>query len=106
MHPCAMPLITSCRNCKLRSPRARFLIALPPVGKHRTCPRGGALMRGMDGVRSEKIGDVTVVTLDRPEVRNAVDGDTACRLYEPFLAFDSDASARLAVFHGANGHFC
>ena len=54
----------------------------------------------------EKIDDVTVVTLDRPAVRNAVDADTAHALHEAFLAFDDDASARVAVFHGANGHFC
>ena len=59
-----------------------------------------------NGVRSEKRGDVTIVTLDRPQVPNAVDGATARRLHEAFLAFDADADARVAVFHGANGHFC
>jgi enoyl-CoA hydratase len=57
-------------------------------------------------VRVEKLGPVTVVTLDRPEVRNAVDGDTALALYEAFVAFDEDDGARVAVFHGAHGHFC
>src|SRR5205085_7023235 len=54
----------------------------------------------------EKQGGVTLVTLDRPEVRNAVDSDTARRLCDAFIAFDEDADARVAVFHGANGHFC
>lgn len=57
-------------------------------------------------VHLEKDGDVTVVTLDRPDVRNAVDTETARALYEAFLAFDSDDSAKVAVFHGAHGHFC
>lgn len=57
-------------------------------------------------VRSEKQGDVTIVTLERPEVRNAVDSATARALHEAFLAFEADAHARIAVFHGANGHFC
>jgi enoyl-CoA hydratase len=57
-------------------------------------------------VRVEKQGGVTIVTLDRPEVRNAVDRDTAVRLHEAFIAFDQDTQARVAVFHGANGHFC
>ncbi|MBC5786090.1 crotonase/enoyl-CoA hydratase family protein [Ramlibacter sp. USB13] len=57
-------------------------------------------------VHLEKQGAVTVVTLDRPDVRNAVDAVTARRLYEAFVAFDEDAQARVAVFHGANGHFC
>ena len=57
-------------------------------------------------VHVEKQGAVTIVTLDRPEVRNAVDAGTARRLHEAFVAFDEDADARVAVFHGANGHFC
>jgi enoyl-CoA hydratase len=57
-------------------------------------------------VRVEKLGAVTVVTLDRPEVRNAVDSATARALYDAFVAFDEDTEASVAVFHGANGHFC
>jgi enoyl-CoA hydratase len=60
----------------------------------------------MSGVRSEVIGDIHVVTLDRPEVRNAVDSATARELHAAFLAFEDDAHARVAVFHGAHGHFC
>lgn len=57
-------------------------------------------------VRIERIGPVTVVTLDRPDVRNAVDADTARLLHQAFVAFDADPQASVAVFHGANGHFC
>ena len=57
-------------------------------------------------VRVEKLEQVTVVTLDRADVRNAVDARTARDLYQAFVDFDADDSARVAVFHGANGHFC
>jgi len=57
-------------------------------------------------VQSESLGPVTVVTLARPEVRNAVDDDTARALYQAFLAFEADEGARVAVFHGDHGHFC
>src|SRR3569833_2474017 len=57
-------------------------------------------------VAIETLGPVTVVSLDRPEERNAVDAATARALHEAFLAFDADDNARVAVFHGANGHFC
>ncbi|MBA3772005.1 MAG: crotonase/enoyl-CoA hydratase family protein [Ramlibacter sp.] len=57
-------------------------------------------------VRVEKLGPVTLVTLDRPQLRNAVDPDTAQALYRAFLAFDADKEALAAVFHGAHGHFC
>lgn len=57
-------------------------------------------------VRVEKLGPVTVVTLDRAEVRNAVDAPTAAALHQAFALFDADDEARVAVFHGAHGHFC
>lgn len=57
-------------------------------------------------VRVEKLGEVTVVTLSRPQVRNAVDDATAQALYDAFTGFDDDPAARVAVFHGDNGHFC
>jgi enoyl-CoA hydratase len=60
----------------------------------------------MSAVATDKLGEVWVVTLDRPEVRNAVDSATAQALHAAFLAFEDDADARVAVFHGAHGHFC
>jgi len=57
-------------------------------------------------VRVERVGPVTVVTLDRPEVRNAVDTAHAAALYEAFLAFDEDPDAAVAVLHGAGGTLC
>lgn len=60
----------------------------------------------MNAVYTEKLGDVWVVTLDRPDVRNAVDSPTARALHDSFLAFEDDADAKVAVFHGAHGHFC
>ena len=51
-------------------------------------------------------GSITVVTLNRPDVRNAVDADTAQLLYDAFVSFDEDPNSRVAVFHGAHGHFC
>ncbi|QDF03550.1 crotonase/enoyl-CoA hydratase family protein [Myxococcus xanthus] len=57
-------------------------------------------------VRVEKNGPVTTVILDRPEVRNAVDGATAQALAEAFRAFDADPDARVGVLHGEGGTFC
>lgn len=51
-------------------------------------------------------GPVTVITIDRPDVRNAVDGPTARALADAFRAFDADASQPVAVLTGANGTFC
>lgn len=57
-------------------------------------------------VSVEKLDQVTVVTLARPEVRNAVDAETAQALHRAFVEFEQDEQARVAVFHGAHGHFC
>jgi enoyl-CoA hydratase len=54
----------------------------------------------------EKRGAVTLVTLDRREVKNAVDGPTASALADAFRAFDADDDAAVAVFAGAHGTFC
>jgi enoyl-CoA hydratase len=51
-------------------------------------------------------GPVCVVTIDRPEVRNAVDGPTAALLAEAFRAFEADDALAVAVLTGANGTFC
>jgi enoyl-CoA hydratase len=47
-----------------------------------------------------------MVTIDRPEVRNAVDPGTAEALRAAFDAFESDDEAHVAVLTGAGGHFC
>ncbi|MFW5329861.1 crotonase/enoyl-CoA hydratase family protein [Hydrogenophaga sp. ZJX-1] len=57
-------------------------------------------------VTTEQQGEIWIVTLNRPEVRNAVDSPTAQALHAAFLAFEDDPAAKVAVFHGANGHFC
>jgi len=57
-------------------------------------------------VHIEKNGRVITVILDRPGVRNAVDGPTAQALTEAFLKFDKDKKACVAVLWGAGGNFC
>ncbi|HEV2817534.1 MAG TPA: crotonase/enoyl-CoA hydratase family protein [Allosphingosinicella sp.] len=54
----------------------------------------------------ERSGPVTIVTIDRPECRNAVDFETSLALREAFDAFEADDSAAVAVLTGAGGHFC
>jgi enoyl-CoA hydratase len=58
------------------------------------------------GVQIEHDGPVTVVTIDRPAARNAVDSATARTLLEAFEAFDQDDSAHVAILTGSQGTFC
>ena len=57
-------------------------------------------------VRVDADGAVMVVTIDRPEVRNAVDRDAADRLAAAFADFDRDDTLSVAILTGHGGTFC
>jgi enoyl-CoA hydratase len=57
-------------------------------------------------IHYEADGPVAVVTIDRPEVANAVDRPTAEALAGAFRRFDADDDLAVAVLTGANGTFC
>ena len=57
-------------------------------------------------VITENNGPVTTITINRPEVRNAVDRPTAEALSEAFRTFEADKEAKVAVLTGAKGCFC
>ena len=58
-------------------------------------------------VRYEQVGAAAVVTIDRPERRNAVDGPTAEALHAAYQRFEADDEARVMVLTGAGGvAFC
>ena len=63
-------------------------------------------MSPTDTVGTVVDGPVVTITLQRPAVRNAVDGPTALALRRAFEAFEADASLHVAVLGGAGGHFC
>ncbi len=60
----------------------------------------------MTTVRYEIEGPIAVVTIDRPAVRNAVDGPTAAALADAFRRFDADPARSVAILTGAGGSFC
>jgi len=60
----------------------------------------------MSTVQYETDGAVAIVTIDRPQVRNAVDGATAAALAAAFRRFDGDDALAAAVLTGAGGTFC
>ena len=73
--------------------------ALPP-------PSGGYVPYRADPLVVEHDGPVMVITIDRPERRNAVDSVCADLLRETFLAFDADEERSVAVLTGSQGNFC
>ncbi|MDI4235146.1 crotonase/enoyl-CoA hydratase family protein [Bradyrhizobium sp. Arg237L] len=54
----------------------------------------------------ENDGPVTIITINRPEVRNALDNETAAELTKALRAFDSAPDQAVAVLTGAGGNFC
>lgn len=56
-------------------------------------------------VRVERDGPVWTVVLARPEVRNAVDRETADELSRAFRGFEAETEARVAVLWGEGGCF-
>ena len=54
----------------------------------------------------EKDGPVLVVTLNRPEKKNAINCESMCRLYDAWLALDADDDLRVAILTGTGDTFC
>src|SRR5260370_24113012 len=61
------------------------------------------IMSNDETVRYESNGPVTIVTIDRPAARNAVNPPTARALAAAFRQFDADASQHVAILTGAAG---
>ena len=54
----------------------------------------------------EKDGHVLLVTLNRPEKRNAVNCEVMCRLYDAWKQLDQDDELRVAILTGKGSTFC
>ena len=54
----------------------------------------------------EREGPVLVVTLNRPEKRNAVNCEVMCRLYDAWVELDRDDALRVAILTGRGNTFC
>jgi enoyl-CoA hydratase len=57
-------------------------------------------------IRVEAEPPIFTVVIDRPQVRNAVDRDTADALADAFRSFELDDALAVAVLAGAGGNFC
>ncbi|MBM4265399.1 MAG: crotonase/enoyl-CoA hydratase family protein [Deltaproteobacteria bacterium] len=60
----------------------------------------------MSNVRFETEESIAIITIDRPQVRNAVDGPTAVELAAAFRRFAADEALSVAILTGADGTFC
>jgi enoyl-CoA hydratase len=59
-----------------------------------------------ENISVAKDGPIAIVTLERPKVRNCVDGPTALELADAFRSFDADDELAVAILTGSEGAFC
>ena len=57
-------------------------------------------------IRRETRGEITIVTVDRPEARNAVNVEMASELFDAFIDFERDETQKVAILAGIPGAFC
>ena len=57
-------------------------------------------------VLTETRDDITIITINRPHARNAVDRDTAQALYDAFTEFEANDTQSVAILTGTDGAFC
>jgi enoyl-CoA hydratase len=57
-------------------------------------------------IRVERDPPITTITIDRPQVKNALDRAASAELAQAMGAFETDAESRVAVLTGAGGSFC
>lgn len=60
----------------------------------------------METINVEIRERITIVSIARQQVRNAVDGETALALAAAFKAFDANPDSDVAILHGQYGTFC
>ena len=60
----------------------------------------------MSKVLTETKGKICIVTINRPESRNAIDRETANALFDAFSSFDRDPDLFVGILTGADGTFC
>lgn len=60
----------------------------------------------MPALLTERDGHSLVVTLNRPERQNAINGEMLVRLYDACVEADTDPDIRTLILTGAGGNFC
>ena len=60
----------------------------------------------MKNITVQKEANITIILINRPQVKNAIDGVTAQELADAFRAFEQDADSYVAILGGVGGTFC
>ena len=82
-----------CRGARLHALRIPFLV-------------GSAKRLESSFVETEQDGKIFLVSIARPEKRNAVNAETAKELADAFRSFEIDNDCKVAVLYGKGDTFC
>ena len=63
-------------------------------------------MPGTEHLTYEQIGATAVVTMNRPEAKNALSGPMLMGMADAWVEIDSNDDIRCAILTGAGGTFC
>jgi enoyl-CoA hydratase len=64
------------------------------------------MMEPEQRVKTEVSGHILVITINRPEARNAFDRESACAMERALDLLDGDRNLRVGIVTGAGGNFC
>jgi enoyl-CoA hydratase len=59
-----------------------------------------------EAVLTSTVDQVRIITLNRPEARNAIDSDLSLGVFEALAALDTDDEARVGILTGSGSDFC
>jgi enoyl-CoA hydratase len=59
-----------------------------------------------EAVLTSTVDQVRLITLNRPEARNAIDSDLSLGLFDALAALDADDGVRVGILTGKGGDFC
>ena len=59
-----------------------------------------------EAVLTSTVDQVRIITLNRPEARNAIDSDLSLGVFDALAALDADDDVRVGILTGAGGDFC
>jgi arsenate reductase (glutaredoxin) len=115
----ARPIVSDGTRMKLCRPASEVVELLPPLPKPYVLENGDVLKpdgkvysrKPVEGTTYtnlivEQIDTVRVVSINRPDRRNAVDEATAIELLDVFEKINHNESITAAVLTGTNGTFC
>ena len=57
-------------------------------------------------VKLDKLGNVTLIGINRADVRNCVNSETAVQLSHSIEIFENDPDSKIGILFGIGGNFC